>query len=140
MKCRSITAWNSLLDEWAWKPGVQARIRFHAFFMTENKNIHIGQLVKSVFDDRHLSVSELARQLHCDRSNVYSIFQRRSIDIELLAKLSKVLNYNFLEEAMKLYGLHSVTSARLNLNISIADIETEEMRRLTELLVRLKRE
>ncbi len=108
--------------------------------MTENKNIHIGQLVKSVFDDRHLNVSELARQLHCDRSNVYSIFQRRSIDIELLAKLSKVLNYNFLEEAMKLYGLPSVTSARLNLNISIADIETEEMRRLTELLVRLKRE
>lgn len=108
--------------------------------MTENKNIHIGQLVKSVFDDRHLSVSELARQLHCDRSNVYSIFQRRSIDVELLAKLSKILHYNFLEEAMKLYGLSSVTSARLDLNISIDDIETEEMRRLTELLVRLKRE
>lgn len=33
MKCRSITAWNYLLDWWAWKPESQARFKFHAFFM-----------------------------------------------------------------------------------------------------------
>ena len=35
----------------------------------QDKEIHIGRLVKSVFDSSHLSVSEFARQLHCDRSN-----------------------------------------------------------------------
>ena len=106
----------------------------------QDKEIHIGRLVKSVFDSSHLSVSELARQLHCDRSNVYSIFQRRSVDVELLAKLSKILHYNFLEEAMKLYGLSSATSTQLNLNISIDGLSSEKIIRLAAVLDELKRE
>lgn len=106
----------------------------------QDEEIHIGQLVKSVFDSSHLSVSELARQLHCDRSNVYSIFQRRSVDVELLAKLSKILHYNFLEEAMKLYGLSSATSTQLNLNISIDGLSSEKIIRLAAVLDKLKRE
>ena len=30
------TAWNDLLDVWAWKPEAQARNTFHAFFMQSN--------------------------------------------------------------------------------------------------------
>ncbi len=104
----------------------------------QDKEIHIGQLVKSVFDSSHLSVSELARQLHCDRSNVYSIFQRRSVDVELLAKLSKILDYNFIEEAIRLYKLPSNSAPKLKLDITLNDIDTEKLHRLTELLKELK--
>ena len=106
----------------------------------QDKEIHIGQLVKSVFDNSHLSVSELARQLHCDRSNVYSIFQRRSIDVELLAKLSKILDYNFLEEAMLLYKLPTASASKLQLDITLNEIDTEKLHQLTELIDKLNRE
>ncbi|MBQ6668099.1 MAG: helix-turn-helix transcriptional regulator [Bacteroidales bacterium] len=64
--------------------------------MTEIKEVHIGQLVKSVFDSSGMSVSELARRLHCERTNVYSIFSRYNMDVGLLVSLSKVLKHNFL--------------------------------------------
>lgn len=106
----------------------------------QDKEIHIGRLVKSVFDSSHLSVSELARQLHCDRSNVYSIFQRRSVDVELLAKLSKILDYNFLEEAMLLYELPTASAPKLMLDITLNDIDTEKLHQLTDFVDKLKRE
>ena len=57
---------------------------------------HIGRIIKSVFDKSGISVSELARQLHCERTNVYTIFKRRTVDVELLANLSEILDHNFL--------------------------------------------
>lgn len=104
--------------------------------MTEIKEAHIGQLVKSVFDSSGMSVSELARRLHCERTNVYTIFRRRSIDVELLAKLSKILNHNFLEDAMKLYGI-SCSHAQLNIQIHLKEFNKEKMSHLAELLTDL---
>ena len=69
------------------------------------QEVHIGKLVKSVFDESGMTVSELARRLCCERTNVYSIFRRSSIDIELLARLSLILHHNFLADAIRLYDL-----------------------------------
>ncbi|MBP5612889.1 MAG: helix-turn-helix transcriptional regulator [Bacteroidales bacterium] len=105
--------------------------------MTEIKEVHIGQLVKSVFDSSGMSVSELARRLHCERPNVYSIFSRYNMDVGLLVSLSKVLNHNFLDDIMKLYGLDA-RSAQLSVHISINNFTPEQMVRLTELLDEFK--
>ena len=40
-------------------------------------------------------MSWFAGQLNCHRSNVYDIFNRNTIDCELLLKVSRVLNHNF---------------------------------------------
>jgi len=101
-------------------------------------NVHIGHLIKSVFDKSGMSVSELARQLHCERTNVYTIFKRRTIDVELLAMLSEILNHNFLDDAMRLYGLTATFSPKLNLCISFDDFTTEKMERLAEMLDEFK--
>lgn len=37
----------------------------------------------------------LAKKINCDRTNIYKIFQRPSIDTELLARISKALDYDF---------------------------------------------
>ena len=81
-----------------------------------------------------MNVSELARQLHCERTNVYTIFKRRTVDVELLAMLSEILNHNFLDDAMRLYGLTATFSPKLNLSISLDSFTTEKMERLTEML------
>lgn len=37
----------------------------------------------------------MARQLSCGRANVYKIFEKYSIDTELLMKISVTLDYDF---------------------------------------------
>lgn len=108
--------------------------------MANTDNIHIGQLVKAVFDVSGMSVSELARQLRCERTNVYTIFKRRTIDVELLAMLSIILNHNFLDDAMRLYGLTATFSPKLNICIGFEDFSTEKMERLAEVISEFKKD
>lgn len=63
----------------------------------ERTDIHIGQLIKTVFRSLHKDkdVRWLAEHLNCDRSNVYLIFKRNNIDIQLLSKIGNVLGYDF---------------------------------------------
>ena len=135
-----ITAWNNLLDRWAWKPEGQARDIFHAFYMVYDKltmqerEVHIGKLVKSVFDESGMSVAELARRLHCERPNVYSIFNRHNMDVGLLIVLSKILNHNFLADIIRLYKLPDTPCSQLSINISLDNFTSEQIDRLKALL------
>lgn len=69
------------------------------------QNLHIGQLIKAVFDESGMSVSEFARKIHLERSTVYSIFERQSIDAMQLARISIVLKHNFLSDVELYYSL-----------------------------------
>lgn len=57
--------------------------------------VHIGQIIESELHKQERSVTWFASKLYCDRTNVYSIFKRKSIDTELLLRICSVLNYNF---------------------------------------------
>ena len=41
------------------------------------------------------SVTWLAGKLHCDRTNIYKLYDRSTVDTELLMKISIILDYNF---------------------------------------------
>jgi len=58
---------------------------------------HIGRIIEQVFHDQGRSASWFAGQLHCDRTNVYSIFKRESIDTALLVRISNILQHNFFQ-------------------------------------------
>lgn len=60
--------------------------------------IHIGQVIRQKFDESQLSITDFANRINRTRSTVYDIFTRKSIDTDLLVKISEVLRYNFLEE------------------------------------------
>lgn len=60
--------------------------------------IHIGKTIEKVLREQGRSVSWFAQQICCERTNVYSIFHRSSIDTDLLVRISKVLSYDFFEE------------------------------------------
>lgn len=75
-----------------------------AFIMIEQNNananakqltLHIGQLIKEELERQERTVSWFARKLYCDRSNVYKIFKRPTIDTELLLRISVILNHDF---------------------------------------------
>lgn len=64
-------------------------------FLLVMHNIHIGNLIKEELQNQERTISWFARKLYCDRSNVYDIFKRESIDTELLLRISLILERNF---------------------------------------------
>ena len=101
-------------------------------------NLHIGQLIKTVFEQSGMTVSEFARRINCERTNVYTIFKRRSIDVELLVNISKVLEYNFFEEILKQVDL-DFKRQDLNISIKIQDLPKDKITLLKELLEKINK-
>ncbi|MBO4481572.1 MAG: helix-turn-helix domain-containing protein [Bacteroidales bacterium] len=64
----------------------------------QERNPHIGELIKKVVAQKGIKTSWIAEQLGCHRNNVYLIFSRSWIDTETLMKLSRILNYDFFAE------------------------------------------
>lgn len=59
--------------------------------------VHIGKLIEKELRRQERSVTWFANKLCYERTNVYSIFKRQSIDTELLVRISRILNHNFLD-------------------------------------------
>ena len=59
--------------------------------------IHIGFEIKSELERQERSVSWFAHKLCCERTNVYSIFKRKSIDTDMLTRISRILQRNFFD-------------------------------------------
>lgn len=47
---------------------------------------------------QQISIVDFAKMINCTRANVYHIFERNNIDIELLKRISTVLNHNYFED------------------------------------------
>lgn len=92
--------------------------------MATQPNLHIGHLIKSVFDESGMTISEFARQIHLERTTVYSIFERPTVDVLQLARISLVLKHNFLSDVEQHFGIVSQCSSLTlhldNLNPEIA--------------------
>jgi transcriptional regulator with XRE-family HTH domain len=60
-------------------------------------DFHIGSLIRKKVKERKMSMTDFAAAISCSRPNAYSIFQRESIDINLLQTISEVLDHDFVE-------------------------------------------
>lgn len=57
--------------------------------------MHIGKHIEKIVHEQGRSVTWFANKLCYNRSNVYKIFERNSIDLFLLWRISKILNHDF---------------------------------------------
>jgi hypothetical protein len=62
------------------------------------KEFHIGKMIQDELGRQGRTVVWLAKEIYCEKSNVYKLFKRKSIDFEQLLKISEVLNHNFLSD------------------------------------------
>lgn len=106
--------------------------------MSSKERLHIGHIIKSVFDESGMTVAEFARRIHTARPNVYSIFERQDIGIEQLVAISKVLNHNFFDDIQQHCGLKSkLLPTSLNISFNLDELKTEKARRINDLLKEL---
>ena len=65
------------------------------FGANDGNMIHIGQLIRQELKKKGYTISWLARELNCSRTNVYKILDKASLDTSLLVQLSLLLDVDF---------------------------------------------
>ncbi|MDE7427542.1 MAG: XRE family transcriptional regulator [Muribaculaceae bacterium] len=55
----------------------------------------LGEIIRDELREQERPITWFARKLCLDRSNVYRLFQKNSIDTDLLMRISRVLNRDF---------------------------------------------
>ena len=74
---------------------------------SKRENIHIGQMIRAELKKQGRSVTWFANAIHSDYSNVYKMFKRRSIDLDLLLRISDLLQHDFLRDVSDKMGQSS---------------------------------
>ena len=66
--------------------------------MDNSRNdLHIGHLVQEQLSKDKRSVGWLSREIGCTRNHVYKIFNKASMDSDLLLRISISMNFNFFQ-------------------------------------------
>jgi hypothetical protein len=58
-------------------------------------SVHIGRIIEQKVR-KSMSISEFAAHLNCERSVIYAIFKRKSVDLERLIQISSILDFDFI--------------------------------------------
>lgn len=105
--------------------------------MEKSGNIHVGHLIKSVFDGSGLTVSELARRINVERTTIYSIFDRPSVDVIQLVRISVALNHNFLADIEQSCGM---VPQSLSITLHFGSLSSEAAKHVAECLTGFRME
>lgn len=58
-------------------------------------SIHIGEKIREKARELRIGPTELSRSINTSIQNIYGIFKRKSIDTELLERISEAMNFDF---------------------------------------------
>lgn len=72
--------------------------------------MHIGGIIREKITEKGMTVVSFAEQLSCTRVNVYKIFSRKSIDTDMLLRISSILEYDFFQHYSAVLGQSSSDS------------------------------
>ena len=86
----------------------------------------IGTLINDEVRRQQIPITEFAKMINCRRNNVYNIFERNNIDIQLLKRISEVLNHNYFEDLAK-----DINLAR---PVQVDEKELERLRAINQFL------
>lgn len=57
--------------------------------------MHIGSLIKQKVREQKKTSVWLAQSLSCSRTNVYKLYDKKSVDTDVLIRISKILDFDF---------------------------------------------
>ena len=64
----------------------------------KKEKTHIGSIIEQKFRESSMTVQEFSNKINRERTTVYGIFKRETIDIETLIRISHALNFDFINE------------------------------------------
>lgn len=105
------------------------------------ENIHIGKEIKERLKASGVKVTIFAEKLNTERSNVYDIFSRKSIDTELLKKIGQILSFNFFSlygDSFKNENIKTEASAKFVIQVEISGGEAMQLGIIEKFLEILK--
>lgn len=70
----------------------------------EFKDIHIGKLIKEKVLEDKVDITKICKNLKCSANDVSKMYESESIDISVLLKWSKLLEYDF----FRIYTQHLI--------------------------------
>lgn len=82
--------------------------------------VHIGSLIGNELRRQRRPAAWLAQEICCNRTNVYKILRKGSIDTELLCRISVALDHDFFIEFQQACGFKQAIPARLG-NEAVTD-------------------
>ncbi len=88
-------------------------------------DIHIGSVIRQVLDDSGMPYKEFAQAIGCERQSLYYLFHSKSIDVDRLIRISKVLNYDFIRNVYlnDSYETNFRNRKVLTVNLTKSDID-----------------
>ena len=84
-------------EKWKSVKGYFCAIRLCEQMENLQSDIHIGHLVQAQLKADQRSASWLARKIGCTRNHVYKIFNKPSLDADLILKISIAMSFNFFQ-------------------------------------------
>lgn len=63
--------------------------------------MHIGKRIKEVLAEQGKTSLWLARQLSYNRTTMYKIYDKASLDTQMLLRISRIMEYDFFQEFSK---------------------------------------
>lgn len=75
--------------------------------MENLKDIHIGALVYECVNEQDIGMSRICRFLHSTENEILEMYSKKSLDVDILLKWSKLLRYDF----FRLYSNHLILYA-----------------------------
>ena len=87
--------------------------------------VHLGHIVKKKFEESGLSITQLAATINRTRTTIYDIFERKSIDIDLLIQLSEALHFDFIHEIY--LPLLKAQKKRYFVGVEVSEEELQQM-------------
>ena len=68
---------------------------------TQMESLHIGNMIRAELKAQGRTITWFAKAIHTDRTNVYKILSKETIDLQLLIRISKLLHRDFLQDVSK---------------------------------------
>lgn len=92
----------------------------------------IGQIIKERVKSQNVNVTEFAKNIGMERTNVYDIYERESIDTGLLKKIGHELHYDFFQdllepETVREIVLRNSMTNRVYVELSLTEEDIKEL-------------
>ncbi|MDD4157324.1 MAG: hypothetical protein PHY08_12195 [Candidatus Cloacimonetes bacterium] len=92
----------------------------------------IGQIIKERVKAQKMEVTEFAKLINKERSNAYNIFERSSIDTDLLKKIGQILDYDFFQHLLEHKTINEIVlknsiTNKIYVELNLTDEEIEKM-------------